>query len=206
MTYFAISELVKRYPELQRLFNLICQSVTAIAKCFASGGKLLVCGNGGSASDSEHIAGELMKGFEKRRPIPKETLERCRFPDKATRLQRGLPVAALSSNGVLCSAIANDLGGELVYAQQVMACGNKGDVFLGMSTSGNSENILLAADVAKALGLTTIALTGEAGGELSKMSDIAIQAPARRTADVQELHLAIYHAVCREIENTFFKE
>ena len=169
---------------------------------FRSGGKLLLCGNGGSAADCAHITGELVKGFRKKRPLSAE-LQRSIGTD---RLQLGLPAIDLTANAALIAAVNNDQGGEFVYAQQVMAYGRPGDVLLGISTSGNAKNVLLAAKAAKALGLHTLALTGRDGGALAPLCDLALRSDETETYLVQEDHLVFYHRLCLRVEEAFFPE
>ncbi len=177
-------------------------AVSMLVSCFRSGGKLLLCGNGGSAADCAHIVGELAKGFRKKRPLP-EALQRAVGTD---RLQLGLPAIDLTSNAALIAAVNNDQGGEFVYAQQVMAYGRPGDVLLGISTSGNAKNVLLAAKAAKALGLHTLALTGQDGGALAPLCDLALRSDETETYLVQEDHLLFYHRLCLRVEEAFFPE
>ena len=176
------------------------RAIEALIACYRNGGKLLVCGNGGSASDSAHIVGELVKGFLKKRPLPQDW-QRQIGTDK---LQLGLPAIDLTAQGAVIAAVVNDLGGEYMFAQQVMAYANPGDMLIGISTSGNSKNVSYAVEVAKKLGMKTIALTGGTGGKLAEMCDIAIIAPGSCPADVQECHLPIYHALCGMLEAHFF--
>ena len=174
------------------------KAVDMLVDCFTSGGKLLVCGNGGSSADSAHIVGELVKGFCKKRPLPVELQEKI----GTDRLQMGLPAIDLTAQ----SAVANDLGGELCYAQQVMAYGHPGDVFIGISTSGNAKNVAVAMKTAAALGVKTIAMTGEGGGEIGKICDLLVDVPQKETYKVQEEHIVFYHQLCLGVENHFFAE
>jgi D-sedoheptulose 7-phosphate isomerase len=188
------------------------KTVTALIRVFEQGGKLLLCGNGGSATACEHMAGELMKGFLKKRPIDTALAaamkENCPTlgTDVMVKLQKGLPAVALSSQTALITAFANDVDAALSFAQGVMALGAKGDALLALSTSGNSKNVLYAARVAKALGLTVIALTGKDGGELFTVADVCISVPADVTYLAQELHLPICHCLCECVEAHFFEE
>ena len=190
----------------------IRQMCDAVIKSYESGGKLLVCGNGGSCSDAEHIVGELMKGFLKKRPIPAEKKAKMLelVPELADVgidvLQQGLPAIALNSGAALTTAFANDCDPDLIYAQQVLGFGRRGDVFLGISTSGNAENVYAAAAVAKSLGLVTVALSGKTGGRLKEICDISIVVDEDETYMIQELHLPVYHALCATVEEHFFKE
>ena len=205
-----INELIERYPALAVCQNDIENAVNSIEKAYRSGGKLLLCGNGGSCADCEHISGELMKGFLKKRPLSDEKKHEmranCPEIDEAVleRLQDALPAIPLTSLSALNTAFCNDVDPSLIYAQSVLALGKKGDVLIAMSTSGNSKNVVEAAKVAKALGLGVIALTGKSGGKLKGIADICICAPECETYKIQELHLPIYHYLCAEIENRFF--
>ncbi|QHT64077.1 SIS domain-containing protein [Paenibacillus lycopersici] len=202
--------MVDRYPELQGCVPDIDKAYAYLADAYRGGGKLLVCGNGGSASDSEHIVGELMKGFMSKRPVPasfRETLTRL-FPEEGEllcdRLQGALPAISLVSHSALITAFANDVSAETVFAQQVYGYGRAGDVLIGLSTSGNSLNVVRAMQVAKALGIRTIGLTGHGGGMMGELCDAAIRVPSDRTPDIQEWHLPIYHALCMMVEEAFF--
>ena len=192
-----IQELVKRYPVLDAVKDQIEEAYKILETCYENGGKLLIAGNGGSAADSDHIVGELMKGFVKRRPVCAEL---------ARKLQGGLPAIALTNHAALSSAFANDVDGMLSYAQQVNGYGKAGDVFLGISTSGNAENVMYAAVTAKAKGMKVIGLTGKTGGKLAKIADVAIIVPEQETYKIQELHLPIYHALCLMLEDRFYAE
>lgn len=203
-------ELLGRLPELAACGEELLAAYEIIAGSFVAGGKLLVCGNGGSAADSEHIVGELMKGFKLRRQLPSGEAERfaALYGDDGERiasgLQRALPAICLSSHTALTSAFINDVSPDTVYAQQVYGLGRSGDVLLGISTSGNSRNVADAAMAARALGLKTVALTGGDGGALAQICDAAIVVPARETYRVQEYHLPVYHALCAMLEEEFF--
>lgn len=205
-----LEQLLERYPVLESQREAILKGYLLLEACYRSGGKLLVAGNGGSASDSEHIVGELMKGFKKARRVGEDVKEILTGIDGergkllGEKLQGGLPAIALTGHPALSSAYANDESPECVYAQQIYGYGKKGDVFLGISTSGNAENVMYAAVVARAKGLAVIGLTGEAGGELGKFADVAVKAPARETYQIQELHLPIYHCWCMMLEERFF--
>ena len=190
-----IEELVKRYPVLESVKGQIENAYKILETCYENGGKLLIAGNGGSAADSDHIVGELMKGFVKRRPVSAELAEALK--------QGGLPAIALTNHTALSSAFANDVDGMLSYAQQVNGYGKAGDVFLGISTSGNSENVMYAAVTAKAKGLKVVGLTGKTGG---KLADVAIIVPEQETYKIQELHLPIYHVLCLMLEDKFYAE
>lgn len=174
-----------------------------IIACFQAGGKLLLCGNGGSAADCAHITGELCKGFLKRRPLPLN-IRNALGEAWADALQGGLPALDLTANSALITAIVNDIGGESIFAQQVAAYGRRGDVLLGISTSGNAENVCRALKTARALGVFTIALTGAGGGKMGKICDLLIEAPEEETYRVQEKHLPLYHQLCIQIEEGMF--
>ncbi len=197
-----LARLTERYPALVKMEDEIKRAYEIIKDSYEKGGKLLVCGNGGSAADSDHIVGELMKGFYKQRKLLAE--EKRRFGEQGEKLQGALPAIALTQHGALSTAFLNDVDPEMVFAQQVYGYGREGDVFLGLSTSGNSVNVISAAKVAAAKGMKVIAMTGKGGGALKTCSDVCLIVPAQVTADVQELHLPIYHALCAMLEDYFF--
>lgn len=205
-----LDELLNRYTNLRFLEESVLKAVEAMIKTFRNGGKVLVCGNGGSSSDADHMVGELMKSFEGHRPLEQELQnELVRLSPEtgmllAKKLQQGLPAISLTVHSALITAIANDIGGELIFAQQVTGLGNEGDVLIGLSTSGNSQNVINAMIVAKAKGITTIGMTGETGGKMREWCDILINVPEKRTAYVQELHLPVYHAICMMVELEIF--
>lgn len=173
--------------------------------CFRGGNKLLLCGNGGSASDADHIAGELMKGFKLARKL--RPADRERLPDDvADNLQRGLPAIPLTNFAATASAFHNDCNGEYLFAQLVSVLGTEGDVLVCLSTSGNSPNILHATAVARAKGLRVLGFTGEGGGKMARQADICLCAPSHETYRIQEYHLPLYHALCLAWEETFFGE
>ncbi len=208
---YGVDDLIKRYPELAICKDSILEAYNVLKECFKSGHKLLICGNGGSCSDSEHIVGELMKEKKKRRHLSNEACEKLiqvdpiRGKELAESLQWGFPCIALDSHPGLNSAFTNDVnnGGLLTYAQQLNVLGNEGDVLLGISTSGNSKNVMYASVVAKAKGIKIIGLTGEKGGELSNIADVCIKAPSSETFMIQEYHLPIYHCLCLMLEERF---
>ena len=210
--YEYLDELISRYPVLAPMKADIRTAYETLKECYERGGKLLIAGNGGSAADSDHIVGELMKGFVKRRPVSAELAEALKQADPergaelAKKLQGGLPAIALTNHAALSSAFANDVDGMLSYAQQVNGYGKAGDVFLGISTSGNAENVMYAAVTAKAKGMKVIGLTGKTGGKLAKIADVAIIVPEQETYKIQELHLPIYHALCLMLEDRFYAE
>ncbi len=207
-----LDELMRRYPVLEPVKDSIQAAYKILETCYEDGGKLLIAGNGGSAADAEHIVGELMKGFVKRRPLSEEMKRALVAADPergarlAERLQGGLPAIALSGHAALSSAFANDVDGTLSYAQQVNGYGEAKDVFLGISTSGNAENVMYAAVTAKARGMKVLGLTGKDGGKLAKIADAAIIVPERETYKIQELHLPIYHALCLMLEDRFYEK
>ncbi|KKI90082.1 phosphoheptose isomerase [Bacillus sp. SA1-12] len=205
-----MTRLVKKYPELSACLADIEEAFFILKECFDHGGKLLLCGNGGSASDCEHIVGELMKGFLLKRPIDKDFQERLFevAPSDAeyliNHLQGALPAISLISHSALMTAFSNDVDPSLVFAQQVVGYGKKGDVLFGISTSGNSKNVLQALKVAKAKGMCTIGLTGRSGGEIKDVCDVTIKVPWNDTPSIQERHLPIYHSLCIMLEEEFF--
>lgn len=205
-----LNNLIERYPNLSCIKDDIKTASDMWIKCYEDGGKLLICGNGGSCSDADHIVGELMKGFMSLRPLTddqkKSMKANCQEinDEWLCQLQRGLPAISLNGAQALNSAFCNDVNPELVFAQQLMGFGNKNDILVCISTSGNSKNVYAAAVTAKALGITVISLTGKNGGKLKGVSDVCICAPETETYKVQELHLPIYHYLCAETEKRFF--
>ena len=206
------NELIARYPALAACGKEIIKATAALITCYEQGGKVLLCGNGGSCADCDHIVGELMKGFLKKRPLSAEEKAEMQracpalHADVLAKLQCGLPAVSLSALTALNSAFCNDVDPTLIYAQSLLALGKQGDVLLAISTSGNAENIAAAVAVAKARGITVIGLTGEVGGKLAETADIAIRVPERETFKVQELYLPVYHYICAAVEAHFFKE
>ena len=207
-----IELLMKRYPILTSIKKNIVDGYLVIEESYEKGGKLLVAGNGGSAADSEHIAGELMKRFKIPRPVSQEFAEKLMEVDHergtalAQNLECSLMAIPLVAHEALTTAYINDVDGLGVFAQQLFGYGKKGDVFLGISTSGNSQNVMNATVVARALGIKVIGLTGKNGGELSQVADVIVQVPEEETYMVQELHLPIYHCLCLMLEDKFFGE
>lgn len=205
-----IDLLVSRYPSLQSIRDVIIDAYLIMEECYLQGGKLLIAGNGGSAADSEHIAGELMKRFKTPRPVSLEFANRLkqidleRGTELAKNLECGLMAIPLVAHEALTTAYINDVDGLGVFAQQLFGYGRAGDVFLGISTSGNSKNIMNATVVARALGIKVIGLTGENGGELAKVANVAVKVPETETYMIQELHLPIYHCWCLMLEDKFF--
>ena len=207
-----LQELVRRFPVLADSAPALAQAVAMVGASLDAGGTLYVCGNGGSAADSEHIAGELMKGFLHRRPLSaaaaaglKDTFG-ADGAYLAAKLQCGLRAVALTGHPALATAVANDNGGDLVFAQQLQALGRRGDVLLGITTSGNSRNVLLAAMTARSLGVKVIGMTGQGGGKLAALADLMLCVPERETFKIQELHLPLYHALCAMLETRAFGE
>lgn len=205
-----LKELTERYPTLAQIEDEIQKAYEILADCFAGGGKLLIAGNGGSCADAEHIVGELMKGFVKKREVNGEFKKKLieadpeRGPKLAEKLQCGLPAIALTGHNGLSTAFINDVDGEMVFAQQTLGYGKPGDVYLGISTSGNSKNVMYGVTVARAKGMKIISLTGRDGGLLKAVSDVAIVVPETETFKIQELHLPVYHAICLMLEEHFF--
>ena len=205
-----IDLLMERYPILESTKEDIIAAYLLMENSFANGGKLLVAGNGGSAADAEHIVGELMKGFKKARKPEAAFAEKLVTVNEelgavlAENLQGALPAIALDGHPSLSTAYMNDCEPLLCFAQQVNGYGNPGDIFLGISTSGNSKNVLYAATTARAKGLKVIGLTGAKDSKLSQMSDACIRAPYTETYMIQELHLPIYHCLCLMLEDRFF--
>ena len=200
---------IERYPALEACREDMQKAIDCLISCYERGGKLLICGNGGSCADAEHIVGELMKGFLKKRPIPSDKRREmiAKMPQAADLLddlQEGLPAISLTSFAALNSAFCNDVEPSMMYAQNVLALAKPGDILLGLSTSGNSKNVVNAALIAKSLGITVITMTGESGGKLREISDICIRVPAVETYQVQELHLPVYHTLCAAVEEHFF--
>lgn len=207
-----INLLIERYPVLSICRDSIINAYDILEKCFSTGHKLLIAGNGGSCADAEHIVGELMKGFKLQRKCSIEfsnklkNIDSIRGIELADKLQGGFPTIALHEHQSLNTAYLNDVkdGGILTFAQQVYGFGKEGDVLLAISTSGNSSNIMYATVVARALGLNIIGLTGKTGGELATVSNVSIKVPSSETYMIQELHLPIYHCLCLMLEEKFF--
>lgn len=205
-----IDILVERYPQLSCIANDLYSCYSIIADCYKKGGKLLIAGNGGSAADAEHIVGELMKGFKLPRKVDDTfATHLCETNEElgnvlAQNLQGALPAIALDGHPALSTAYMNDCEPLLCFAQQVNGYGKEGDVFLGISTSGNSKNILYAAVTARAKGMKIIGLTGAKNSKLEQMSDVCIKVPQTETYMIQELHLPVYHCLCLMLENEFF--
>ena len=205
-----IDLLIERYPILAECRQSLIDAYLIMEEAYEGDHKLLIAGNGGSAADSEHIAGELMKRFKTPRPVTPEMAEKLksidpvRGADLAKNLERGLMAIPLVAHEALSTAYINDVDGFGVFAQQLFGFGRPGDVFLGISTSGNSKNVMSATVVARALGIKVIGLTGAKGGELAKVADVAVKVPETETYMIQELHLPVYHCWCLMLEDKFF--
>ncbi len=205
-----LDALVQRAPGLNECAADIQAAFELLAATYRNGGKLLICGNGGSAADSEHIVGELMKGYLAKRPLPDALRQKFNavFPDDgaylADHLQGALPAISLVSQSSLLTAFANDVAADMIFAQQVYGYGRPGDVLLAISTSGNAANVVRATQVARVMGIHPIGLTGRRGGALKGLCDIAIRVPADETPFIQEYHIAVYHTLCAMLESEFF--
>jgi len=199
-----LDDLESRHPALVSVREQVLAAFGVLCDCIASGGTIYLCGNGGSAADAEHWAGELVKGFESKRPLTGD--ERSGLaPELAERLQRGIRAVPLTGFVSLRTAVANDIAGEMEFAQLAWTFCRRGDVLVGISTSGNSRNVLLAMDAAKAKGATTLALVGAGGGLMGERANCSIRVPATRTLHVQEQHLPVYHCLSLMLEDHFFK-
>lgn len=195
-----MKELLERYPCLSVCREDIEKASRLICNTYKNGGKVLVCGNGGSAADSEHIVGELMKGFLKKREVTDD-----RIPESLRKnMQGSLPAISLPSQCAVLSAFANDVDPDMMYAQLVYGYAEKNDLVIGISTSGNSKNVVNAVEVAKCMGIKTLSLTGEKESRLSELSDITVKVPETQTYRVQEVHLPVYHYLCAYVENFMF--
>lgn len=207
-----LSDLLIRYPQLSVCKEDIISAFDLLLDSYRSTGKLLICGNGGSAADAEHIVGELMKGFKNPRRLDGQYQERLKNVDDvlgdrlADQLQGALPAIALDGHSALTTAYMNDCDPLLCFAQQVNGYGKEGDVLLGISTSGNSKNVIYAAVTAKAKGMKVIGLTGKKDSRLSELADVCIQVPETETYKIQELHLPVYHCLCLMLEEEFFEK
>ena len=203
-----ITALLTNHPALQPLEGELLRAHALLREAFSGGGKLLVCGNGGSAADTVHVVGELMKGFRKRRPLPAKEAEAVQAVPQgfAARLQQALPAIDLTAQAALLTAFANDVDPDMVFAQQVYGYGRAGDALLALTTSGNSKNVVNAVHAARARGMRTLGITGEGESALSALCDVCLRLPARETARVQEYTLPVYHALCALIEDEFFAE
>ena len=204
-----MKELLSRYPELECVKNDITNAFELLKATFENGGRLLLCGNGGSAADCDHIAGELMKSFKMKRPIDKElanTLSEMgtEGKDLSILLEKALPTLSLCEHNSLTTAYGNDRSPDAVFAQQLLGHGKTGDTLIALTTSGNSKNCLYAATLAKAMGIRVISITGALGGRIQALSDVSIKLPKTETYLVQELTLPLYHYLCAELEKYFF--
>ena len=210
MEYSILNDLVSRYPQLAICKEDVAKVFAVLSESYHNHGKLLICGNGGSAADAEHIVGELMKGFKSPRHLDEVSQSRLKNVDNgfgnllAKNLQGALPAIALDGHPALTTAYINDCNPLLCFAQQVNGYGREGDVLLGISTSGNSQNIIYAAVTAKAKGMKVVGLTGAKDSKLSEFADVCIQVPETETYKVQELHLPVYHCLCLMLEKEFF--
>lgn len=200
-----LDNLIKRYPSLAICRNDIENVYSKLLDCFQNDGRLYICGNGGSASDSLHIVGELVKSFTVNRRLDPDFAARASEEMKKN-LQGALPVFALVENAALATAYGNDVNPEYIFAQQVYAYAREKDCVLGISTSGNSKNVLHAMECAKARGAVTLGLTGRNGGRLKDLCDACIIVPKNETYKIQELHLPIYHCLCMMLENEIWGE
>lgn len=207
-----VTELTTRYSALAEQAETVQAAAELVINCYKNGGKVLICGNGGSAADSTHIVGELMKGFLKKRPVEgalKQQLQ-AKNPELSDsffeKLQVGLPAVNLCESAALLTAFCNDVDPAFIFAQQAFGLGKPGDVLIGISTSGNAENVNNAVSIAKAAGLKTVGLTGAKGGRLLQNADLCIRVPETETFKVQELHLPVYHCICAAAEAAFFEK
>lgn len=195
----------EKSPAIQKIKEPLRQCAELLCNCFEQGGQLLVCGNGGSCADADHIVGEMVKAFKLKRPLTAPlamALQGQGHQGKllAENLQGGLPAINLGAHVSLMTAVVNDMGGEYIYAQQVAAYGREGDIFLGISTSGNAADVLHAGMVAKAKGMRTIGLTGKTGGKMKEQFDLLLQADSDITEEIQDQHSVIYHTICAAVE------
>jgi len=206
-----LDALCMRYPVLSGIRDSISEAAVMIIKCYTKGGKLLICGNGGSSSDADHMAAELMKRFELQRPLDASLKNRLtsispgRGKILGERLEHGLPAISLSSNNAIITAVSNDMSPDLIFAQQVIGYGMAGDILIGISTSGNSQNIVDACIAAQALNLRVIGITGKTGGKMKQYCDVIVNVPETNTACVQELQLPVMHTICSIVENHFYR-
>lgn len=192
--------LYEKYPVLEECRGSIEAAKEMMLETYRNGGKILLCGNGGSCSDCEHIVGELMKGFLSMRPVTDE-----RIPEKLRKnLQGSLPAISLPSQSAILSAFCNDVEPSMMYAQMVYGYATEKDLLIGLSTSGNSKNVVNAVEVAKAVGAKTMAMTGQRDSKLSAICDVTVQVPETETYKIQELHLPVYHYLCAEVERVLF--
>lgn len=204
------NRLFERYPELETVKAEVFEAGEILKNAAIAGNKILVCGNGGSAADADHIAGELLKSFCKKRPLDKKLSENLKKIDSgageeiASKLQNGVQTISLTHHTALLTAFGNDIDPNMAFAQQCHVYGKEGDIFWGISTSGNAMNVYLAALTAKAKGLKIIGLTGKDGGKLKNICDVCITVPRIEAYEAQELHLPVYHALCLYIEESLW--
>lgn len=201
--HLRIRTALENHPQLAPCVPDIESAFEHLRDSYAKGGKLLLCGNGGSAADSDHISGELLKGFQSKRPLPAADQQRI-GADLAPHLQQALPAIPLTVFNALATAYTNDVDAEYIYAQLVLGLGKPGDCLLGISTSGNAKNVGHALRVARANGLVTLGLSGESGGAMRDLCDVIIRVPSSETFRIQEFHLPVYHALCLMLEDHFF--
>ncbi len=201
-THRYLDQMNQRYPELTAICADVDAAYELLKQCFCRGGKLLTCGNGGSASDAEHIVGELMKGFHLKRPLGKDL--KNQYGDLSKQLQGALPAIPLTQNQVLSTAYANDVDPDMIFAQQVYGYGQEGDTLIALTTSGNSKNVLYAAEIARKKHMKVIGFSGATGGKLRSLADVCICVPETDTAFVQEKHIVVYHTICSMLEEYFF--
>ena len=205
-----LDRLIEDYPKLETCADSIGNAFLLLRDAYRAGGKVLVCGNGGSAADAEHIVGELMKGFLLKRQLDDSHIEKIKTacPEKweylSSHLQMALPAMSLTGQTSLSTAFANDVAPDMIFAQGVYGYAREHDVLLGISTSGNAANVVNAVHVANAFGIKTLGLTGESGGAMRGLCDLTICVPATSTPKVQEYHLPVYHALCAMLEREFF--
>ncbi|MDQ3855024.1 MAG: SIS domain-containing protein [Chloroflexota bacterium] len=206
----SIGQMLERHPDLEPCAGDLQAAYELLRQTYATGGKVLICGNGGSAADAEHLVGELMKGMLSSRPIPESHATALRHvsPEDgdylSQRLQGALPTISLVSQSALLTAYSNDVDPALIFAQQVYGYGRQGDAVVGISTSGNSPNVIHALQVGRALGVATVGVTGQSGGRMLAHSDVCVRVPCADTTVIQEKQLPIYHALCIALEETFF--
>lgn len=200
-----LNSLIERFPALSECRNDILSAYNLMVDCYDNGGKLLCCGNGGSAADCDHLVGELMKGFLKKRPLSEEEKEKFSSEKLSSGLQKGLPAISLCAHSALMTAFCNDESPEFVFAQQVYAFAQKNDILVAFSTSGNSENVVYAAQTAKAAGIAVVAITGRKESKLSGICDVCIRIPETETFKIQELTLPVYHCLAAMIEDNYFE-
>lgn len=200
---------LQRYSFLDDIETDLWKATEILVRAFEKGGKLLLCGNGGSNADADHIAGELVKGFKKKRPLSEEQINRINNLENGknelgSKLQQGLPAINLGAQTSIITATVNDISGDAIFAQQVLAYGSPQDILLGISTSGNSKNVLYAMAVARQKGMNIIGLTGKSGGAFGGIADCNICVPSNETAGIQEMHTPVYHVLCEMVENEFW--